>query len=337
MAQCKQCFTPVDGRATQVTCSECDSPMHKDCVINYGGASFCDVCFTVAQETPKSKYDDFELPEAIRRTHIETYRSCPFKFYNEVGLGHEQPPTSYTQVGIDLHDIFDQSCNDRSLGSSYALDTMKQKFSEYPKDLFSSGFKSDTPENMWKRTEDSVETFYDAILPMLPDEPFTTEETIYFTISEDLPKVRFTMDRVDDVEGELEMHDWKTGKVMVGKKLSSDLQAPLYIYGVRKHFGRDVRSFTFHYLQENKQRTFVRNPHNPDEYVCTVGKREYKVSLTNTIREINSIFSRIKKKDFNIPTDTRNMHFTCKMCHLKDAGLCQGAEEQSWEQLAKTN
>ena len=48
------------------------------------------------------------------------------------------------------------------------------------------------------------------------------------------------MDAVIEGENGLELLDWKTGQVMVGKKLSSDLQAPLYIYGVMKHLNRHV-------------------------------------------------------------------------------------------------
>lgn len=317
MAQCKQCFGPIDGRTTQITCSECNSPMHKDCTINFGGADFCDVCFTIAQEKPKSKFGDFELPEFIRRTHIETYRDCEYKFYQEVIKGHSMPPNIYTQMGSDLHELFELAIK----GELQAPESMKLHFKtlywdKYHDDLFT---ETGTRERMWVRAMDSIDTFY-TVLPNIGN-VFVTEETIFTNIGDNIPDVRITMDLITERDGELEMHDWKTGRVMVGQRLSSDLQAPLYIYSVINKYNKPVRSFTFYYLQENKTRVFIRSEKNPEEYICTVGKREYKVNLTDAIREVKSIFSRIKKGDFQ-PRHNKNKYFVQRMCHLKELGLC---------------
>jgi RecB family exonuclease len=302
--------------------------MHAECAIQDGGV-FCDVCYVTRKEdTPKMT---FTIPDVIRRTYIETYRKCPHKFFKEVLERNVQPPTSYTQIGIDLHEIFESACKGIETKED-ALRIMQQKFDGYSDTLFDSGFASDNRTDMWTRTIESIGTFFDVTLPSLPAVPFTTEETIEFSVGEELPNVQFTMDRIDEVDGELEMHDWKTGRVMVGQKLSSDLQAPLYIYGTRQHFGKPVRSFTFYYLQDNKTRVFVRDELNPDIYVCKVNKREYKVSLKSTIAEIQHVFSQIKNGNFNIPQNTKGMHFTCKICHLLKEGKCQGADLQSWNQ-----
>jgi hypothetical protein len=212
-----------------------------------------------------------------------------------------------------------------------ALEEMKSRFKNYDEELFDSGFASDNRTDLWVRTINSINTFFNVVLPSLPAQPFTTEETIEFSVGDDLPKVQFTMDRIDEVDGELEMHDWKTGRVMVGQKLSSDLQAPLYIYGTKAHFNKPVRSFTFYYLNENKTRVFERDPNNEDRYICRVGKREYYILLTDGIREIQRVFAQIKKGNFNIPQN-KSMHYACKVCHLRKQGLCEGADIQSWNQ-----
>jgi hypothetical protein len=290
------------------------------------------VCYVLKKEdTP---IVTFTIPEVIRRTYIETYRSCAHKFFKQVIEGHEQPPTSYTQVGIDLHQQFENACTIINYPKERAIAHMKEAFENYSDDLFQSGFASDNREDMWTRTINSIDTFFDVVLPSLPVTPFTTEETIEFSVGDDLPNVQFTMDRIDDIDGELEMHDWKTGRVMVGQKLSSDLQAPLYIYGTIAHFGRKVRKFTFYYLNENKTRVFERSE-NPNIYICRVNKREYKINLMDSIREIQHVFSQIKKGNFTIPQNTSKMHFTCKMCHLREQGLCEGADMQSWNQIKK--
>jgi RecB family exonuclease len=275
--------------------------MHAECAIQDGGV-FCDTCYVTRKEdTPKMT---FTIPDVIRRTYIETYRKCPHKFFKEVLEGNVQPPTSYTQIGIDLHEIFENACNGNE-NKENALRVMQEKFAGYSDTLFDSGFASDNRDDMWTRTTESIDTFFDVTLPNLPATPFTTEETIEFSVGAELPNVQFTMDRIDEVDGELEMHDWKTGRVMVGQKLSSDLQAPLYIYGTREHFGKPVRSFTFYYLQDNKTRVFTRDAVNPDIYVCKVNKREYKVSLKSTIAEIQHVFSVKSKMGISTSHKTR--------------------------------
>jgi hypothetical protein len=141
------------------------------------------------------------------------------------------------------------------------------------------------------------------------------------------------MDRIDEIHEELDILDWKTGKVMVGKNLCYDIQAPLYIHAVRTHYKKQVRRFTFHYINENKFRVFERV--NDDVYRCTVGKKDYDISITATLREVNTIFSQIKKGNYNVPSDSRGMFFTCKMCHQKAIGACGGVEEQSWHNARK--
>ena len=139
------------------------------------------------------------------------------------------------------------------------------------------------------------------------------------------------MDRINLVDGELEMVDWKTGKVMVGNKFTTDLQAPLYIHAVKTYYKLPVRSFTFYYLNEEKTRVFERI--DDDKYVCRVKNKEYVISITEAIREVKSTFGRIKHKDFNIPRDTKNMYYACKMCSFRKSSHCAGAEEQSWTNI----
>lgn len=325
---CKSCFLPVDTKS-RTTCSECKATLHAGCVINLDGVSLCDVCFTVTTEKPKSKFGEFTLPDSIRRTHIETYRKCPYKFYLEVIKGNEQPPNEYTQIGSDLHELFEEAVKSPLHANPQ---TMTQEFRErywnqYRDELFYYKSRSD----MWKRAEDSIDTFF-TVLPRIRN-VFAVEEKIFFNIGENLPHASIIMDCITDADGELEIHDWKTGNILVGKNLSSDLQAPLYIHAVKTHFKREVRSFTFHYLSENKTRTFVRSETDPNTYICTVNKRQYIINTTDAIRQVQTIFSHIKKGNFNIPQDTKKMYFTCKMCHLREMNLCAGADEQSWYQI----
>lgn len=322
--QCNSCFGAIEDQRKKVPCTACGLPLHRDCALKKNEMLYCDLCFT--KEKKAKNVVEFELPPSIRRTYIETYRSCPHKFFHEVLKGNEAPATCHTEIGIDLHELFDKAVNDRGYHITNMFDDFKKVWdNKYPPmNLFKD---EEQKQDMWQRAQDSIETFYE-VLPSIPM-PFTSEETIHFNIGDDIPDVEFTMDLVtENAEGGLDMHDWKTGRVMAGMKLSTDLQAPLYIYGVQMHFKRRVDRFTFYYLKEKKTRVFERI--NDDNYVCRVGKREYKINLTDAIREVKTIFSHIKKGNFNVPHDTKKMFFACKMCHLPEAGLCRGAYEESW-------
>lgn len=324
---CNSCSFPIGEKETKVQCELCDKYTHSFCLSKKDDKRICDVC--LINDVQEAKAYQFELPEYVRRTDIETYRKCPLKFKMEKFEGHEQPPRTYTQVGIDLHEIFDKAVNDRSYRPEQWRKDYYEEFLPKQREL---GIYADEEEvkSFNERSETCMNAF-EALLPSLPM-PYMTEETIFFEVSPDLPKVRFTMDYISENEnGGLDLADWKTGKELVGKQLASDLQAPIYIYGVEKELGRRVDSFTFYYLNTGKTRRFERV--SEGVYVCKVNKREYTIKFTEMIGEIQKLFTRIKQGDFNVPTNTKGMYFTCKMCHLKEKGLCLGADQEGWSRL----
>lgn len=316
---CKGCFTPSDGKTT---CATCSAPLHKECAVLRDGISYCDEHATIHVVTHK----DVILPDTIRRSNIELYRKCAYAFYLHVIKGMEIPGNVYTQVGIDLHDLFNKASKDLS----YSRKDMKEDFTilwdAYPKSFFTSDGLED---KMHTRAIDSIDAFY-TLLPTFPAIPFATEQKIEFSIGDGLPTVNITMDRIDEVGDMLDIDDYKTGAVIVGKKISSDLQPPLYIKAVRDKYNRSVRRFRLLYLQEGKERVYERV--DDENYTCVVRKREYHINITDAVKEVQRVFQHIKNADFNIPKDTKSMFFTCKMCHFKESGVCRGAEEEVWYQ-----
>lgn len=299
--------------------------MHVTCSTNVNNHFYCDHCMLSVKKTADTA--ELVLPDEIRRSHLELYRSCPYSFFLEVIKGLGNVETIYTRLGQDVHTIIEK----HEMNRATSLENLKELFRDlyrlYTNDLFGDVDK----DKMYERGMTCIETYHNVVAPTLPESYFALEKKIVHKIAEDLPAISITMDRIDEVDGMLEVHDWKTGKVMVGKKLSVDLQAPLYIWMIEKEFGMKVRKFTFHYLNENKYRVFERR--NDDEFVCTVNKREYVVSLTETIREVKQILSRIKNGEFNIPRDVKKLYFTCKTCSQFANGACRGAEVESWHMV----
>lgn len=327
MMECNSCTFPIGEKEKKVECESCGKHTHSFCLSTKDEKRVCDVCLVrIVQEV---KAYEFELPDHVRRTDIETYRKCPLKFKMEKFEGHQQPPTNYTQVGIDLHDIFDKAVNNRS----YKSDQWRRDYEEnYLKNQIEMGiYENDDEIKQFNERAETCMKAFEELLPSLPM-PLMTEETIFFEVSPGLPKVRFTMDYISENEdGGLDLADWKTGKELVGKQLASDLQAPIYIYGVEKELNRRVDSFTFYYLNTGKVRRFERV--SEGVYVCKVNKREYVIKFNEMVGEIQGLFTKIKQGQFNVPIDSKGMFFTCKMCHIKKKGLCLGSDQEAWTRL----
>lgn len=332
---CKNCFLPIADARKETKCSICNKPLHKDCAIK-DGASFCDVCYTVKEEGGETLKEDIKVPDVIRRSYIEEYRTCPYSFYLNVIKGVEKESSSFAQIGIDLHELFSQACLHQYTSAEEIQNVYKNIYDKYEDKLFEQDLHlykdmslEDFKSKMWKQSCDAIDTFFN-VLDTLQFDAYAIEENILFSVGESLPKVSITMDRVDEVNGELEVSDWKTGAVKVGQALSHDLQTPLYINAIREHYKKPVRKFTFYYLPENKVRTWERVDN--DNYKCIVNKREYRINITDAIREVQSVFAQIIKGNFNIPRDTKKMYFSCKTCYYKRSGNCQGADTESWRQ-----
>lgn len=327
MATCTSCNLKIEDLRKETRCHVCSAPLHRSCAIKEDSKYFCDVCYTIKHEN-KNSTADLTIPNTIRRTYIELYRSCPYKFYMEVIKGIKAPPNIYTQVGIDVHILLEKLSLDPSIPQKQLIKEFNNLWNNYNENLFTD---NKIKEDMYIRAVNSITNAY-KIIPDLPN-LLSTEDKVIIDIGDNLPKISATIDRIDALEDGIEVMDWKTGKVMVGQKLSSDLQAPLYIYAARQKYQKPVKQFTFYYLQNKKTRTFVQSA--GDNYICNVRKRKYIINPTDAIRKVKSIFSQILKGNFNIPYDTRKMFFTCKTCHIKEMGKCQGAELESWKQNKK--
>lgn len=335
MKICKSCWGEITPPQLELICNDCGASLHKKCAVVREGKAYCDTCYLDKSDKVESTVN-YDVPEIIRRSYIQTYKDCPYQFYKEVIEGVEVNMGVHAQVGIDFHELAEMASKGQLTSPKQLLTIMKEIFNIYSDEMFERGlilYKDITiqglKDKLWEQVEISAEVLFD-VLATLPKEPYDLEKNIIFSVGEDLPKVSITMDRIDLIDGELEITDWKTGTVMVGQKLSSDLQVPLYIKAIRTHYDLPVRKFTLRYLGENKERVFERI--NEDNYVCMVGKREYKINITDAIREVQHIFSQIKNGNFNIPINTKKMYFTCKVCGIKQLGLCEGADIQVWTQ-----
>lgn len=327
--ECKNCLKEITTDKV-VKCSRCGGELHEGCATIKCdcGKPICDVCFLTHQQCEECEEKGKVTLETVRRSHLELYERCPYAFELEVvkNLGHAQ--TIYTQSGIDLHELFDEySKRDDGDEDEMFARFMDEYEQHYPREWY-TGYA--TYDKMIDRYKRNIKGFFE-----LRDEigkPIITEEKIFLNVGDNLPTVNITMDRIDEEDGEFVLGDYKTGKVMVGKKFTTDLQAPLYIKAVKSHYDKPVKRFDLYYLGEGKRRSFIRDESNTDLYHCTVNKRVYTVSLSETVKEVRSRLDKIKKGLFNI--DPHQKQYDCRNCQFFEKE-CAGVDTETWRQVRR--
>lgn len=297
------------------------------------GADICDDCssknkFKCNKCADKQK---LQIPDVIRRSHIEDYKSCPYYFKLSVIDGLKTNQHVLARLGSDLHELY-ESVQRGDIDAN--LSDMTLAF-----DWYIAHIENDYPEEdmgrIWDKSEICNNNFLE-LLPTLVNKPIAFEERIEFSVSEDLPKVTIAYDRLEEDEnGDLHIVDWKTGKIMSGKKLTTDLQPALYLKAVEQRYGKMPKSFRLVYLGDTdkngryKERIFTSIDGN--RFVCRVGKKEYIQDISEQIRVVQKLFSQIKAGKFSIPA--KPDYFMCKMCSFREKGMCSGSDLESWKQI----
>ena len=295
------------------------------------GVEICDECSTRNRFKCDKCADvqKIKIPELIRRSSIEDYKSCPYYFKLHVIDGNEPKQNVLARLGSDLHDLYEhiqrgdipiEQIDEESL---HIIDDIMK---EYPGEDY---------EKLYNRTEICNISFKN-LLPTLVNKPIAYEERIAFSVGDDLPKVTIAYDRLEEDEnGDLHIVDWKTGKVMSGKKLTTDLQPALYLKAVEQQYGKMPKSFRLVYVGDvdkkgnYKERIFESIDGN--KFVCKVGNKEYVQDVQEQIKVVQKLFAQIKQGKFSIPA--KPDYFKCKMCDFREKGLCSGSDTMKWHQI----
>lgn len=329
IVKCSNCLHEIVDEE-YVRCVNTGVPLHIDC------ANHCMECGAVLSDAEfianKFKCNTCNKPlevqiDSIRRSYIEDYKECPYKFKLLAIDKYEGDNNPYAMNGIILHDLFEKASNKEG----YDEEDMKKEYL----DLYATvdGFNDqqiakDLPTTLYKKGLVCIENFYEYHLNTVA--PFATEEMIQYQIREDYPKIQITFDRINkDEDGGLHLVDYKTGRTHVGKKLSNDLQIATYIMAVKEKYGVLPESFTLLFLAEDKARVYLKEDDNT--YVCTVGKRRYIQDLNAKMKEVLKIFDNIKKGRFDIPITTLSPWYCENRCPMYQK-YCEGVIKEPWKE-----
>lgn len=313
MNKCKQCKVELTWE-NKTICVKCGVEICEDCSMK--NKFKCEKC------VDKLK---IKIPDVIRRSSIEDYRSCPYYFKLHIIDGNEPRQNVLARLGSDLHDMYESIQR-----GELHIEDVENKSNEIINKI-QEDYPGEDIDRLWDRTNTCNESFL-KLLPTL-NKAIQFEERIEFEIGKDLPKVTIAYDRLEEDEnGDLHIVDWKTGKVMSGKKLTTDLQPALYLKAVESKYGKMPKSFKLIYVGDTdkqgnyKERTFTSIDGN--KFVCKVGNKEYIQDITEQIKVVQKLFAQIKQGKFSIPQ--KPDYFKCKMCDFKTKGLCDGNDTQNW-------
>ncbi|HBU27558.1 TPA: hypothetical protein DEB00_00385 [Candidatus Uhrbacteria bacterium] len=242
------------------------------------------------------------IPTVFSFTQLVTYGHCPlqYKFAHILTIPTFGGPA--LSFGKTIHNTLQLFLEDR-LQSVEGGGPIKPFLSEeelitlYHEQWIEDWYQDTSQQDTYKREgEESLRAYYQ-ILTTHPPEPLFLERG--FTIKIEDIIIRGRVDRIDRVEGGVEIIDYKTGTPKTLKDLSTTdkMQLMLYQLAAKELFGLEPKRLTFHYLKDHSQVSFLAT----DE------------ELTGLKKTIQKQVARIRDRQFD-PTPG----FMCQHCDFKE-------------------
>ena len=328
---CNSCLKKIEKE--QITyCEQCGVPICKKCANHcmQCGKELCDSCYMDNKYMCEECYSPEDIFTTIRRSHIEQYAGCPYSIYLQLILGITPPMGSHAELGVLTHEIIEKIELDK-IKHEEALNELQEKIDAWNQSTKDS-YSVITME-LEEIGKNCINYFY-KIKGMFGNK-FKSEYNIKYSIDEKLPNISCTLDRIEWVGKDIHIHDWKTGKPMSGKKLITDLQPPLYIYGIYKEFGEFPKTFNLHYLNHEKHITYKWKGEGMYEVKTT--KNTYMLDVNNAIERTKKILKDIKRQKFDMPTDSTHLWRCKNICWFGTSGKCKGVEIEQWKKIKEKN
>lgn len=262
----------------------------------------------------------------VRQSMLNTYKQCPFMCLNEWGkFGEKEPydtdehPTNkYALTGIAFHETMEYWGNEKMRGVSLDLlnlhDDLTANFNKIPIDMFEDNLDKEEFFNSLHEQLDWVYENHLNIVPLAVELKFELEGLIL-----GLPNCAGTIDRIqgDMTAQDVDLVDYKTGKVYYKPQLIDNVQACMYALAFKKMYGFYPKRFIFIFSKHKKVRTIEIT----DEFI--------EAGTTN----IKSIWYHIANGDFNPPPHAPKF-FCNNFCQYKK--ICpRWKKPKGWEQVGE--
>ncbi len=223
----------------------------------------------------KAKRDEsliIHLPKHVSFTQLAAYKSCPlqFKFAHLLKIPVFGKPSfsfgktmhntlqKFFELWVDREKTEQGTLFDAAPVMSEALPVSKEELMAlYEQEWIDEWYAGHQEREAYKeKGKESLRTYYDILKAERPS-PHLLEQPFTYKIGDIVLKGR--IDRIDLVEGGVEIVDYKTGKPKDVKKLEREQKEQLWLYQLacRDVLGLEVKALTYHYLEDHSQATFL--------------------------------------------------------------------------------
>lgn len=250
----------------------------------------------------------------IRQSALNSYEKCPFLCYKDWGAWGVYSPrednedvstNKYALCGIAFHEVM-ETWGKRKIADECLPDNMElyHLHNKLEAEINAIDMKYFEDEDDREKFRQSLHEQLDWVFEnWLINKPLMVEHTFDVSnVFEDFPDVTGTVDRIDGnlQTQDVELFDYKTGKLSTKKNLKDNIQAGLYSRAFQKEFGFLPKSFTFIYTKHKRTQ----------EIMIT------KDFLDASEERIRRIVDNIKNNKFN-PPRKMNRFFCNNFCAYK--------------------
>ncbi|HCC23811.1 TPA: hypothetical protein DF272_06585 [Candidatus Falkowbacteria bacterium] len=267
----------------------------------------------IVNKSEQSFIDQLEVPKSFSFSTLATYEKCPFQFYCAKILKIPTPGKAVFTFGDVIHRTLNEFVaqsvdrenitqgslfgSGQSSGGSKVL-TLYQVYQIYDKNWLDDWYDdANQKKEYYQKGKNLLKTFYDGFVGgkhdvLLLEQPFALKLKEY--------KIVGRIDRVDTVDGGVEIIDYKTGTPKDEKKLSTEDKQQLMLYQIAAEevMGLKPVKLTYHYLENNRRVSFL-------------GDEKQKTKLKEKWLEI---IAKIVNKEFLAAPD----NFVCQYCDYKE-------------------
>ncbi|PIR93611.1 hypothetical protein COT97_05750 [Candidatus Falkowbacteria bacterium CG10_big_fil_rev_8_21_14_0_10_39_11] len=260
----------------------------------------------------KSFIDQLVVPKSFSFSTLSMYQKCPFQFYCAKILKIPTPGKAVFTFGNVIHrslnefveqsvvmenviqgNLFGPAESDRRI-----VLTLDQLYEIYEKNWLDDWYEDATQKKKYyKKGKGLLKAFYEDFVANKPnvamlEQPFALKLNNY--------KIIGRIDRVDSVDGGVEIIDYKTGTPKDESKLTADDKQQLMLYQIAAEevMGLKAVKLTFHYLENSQRVSFLGNDKQ---------KEKLKEKWLDVINKI------VSKEFLATPSS-----FVCDYCDYKD-------------------
>lgn len=230
-------------------------------------------------------------PTSLNYSKIDAYKTCPLKYKYQHILNVPTMPNHALSFGMTIHNTL-RDFHQRALFKKLALDELLKI---YEKNWEPLGYLNEEHRNFrFEEGKRLMEKYYEK---HKDDKTKPLELEKNFSIKIDGVKFNGRIDRIDSLEGGVEIIDYKTGSTKTQKEVDKDDQVAFYAIATKEALKMEPKKLTYYFLESGEKISTTRSD----------------IELSEIKHEVTEIIDKMEKGDFEAKS---GMH--CNWCDYKE-------------------